>query len=77
MLQFPPSQGGIVWVSLKIMKKKDYIKPQIEVVEMQVSQVLTASANDIPVGGDGQGGGDALSNDRRGSWGNLWSDDKK
>ena len=66
-----------MWVSLKIMKKKDYIKPQIEVVEMQVSQVLTASANDIPVGGDGQGGGDALSNDRRGSWGNLWSDDKK
>ena len=66
-----------MWVSLKIMKKKEYIKPQIEVVEMQVSQVLTASANDIPVGGDGQGGGDALSNDRRGSWGNLWSDDKK
>ena len=52
--------------------KKEYIAPQMEVVEIEVSQVLSASAEDIPVGGDGNGGGDALSNRHRGEWGNLW-----
>ena len=59
------------------MNKKKYIAPQMEVIEMEVSLVLAASAEEIPVGGDGNGGGDALSNDRRGSWGNLWADDEK
>ena len=49
----------------------------MEVIEMEVSLVLAASAEDIPVGGDGQGGGDALSNRRRGTWGNLWEKDKE
>ena len=48
----------------------------MEVLEMEPLQVLSASAGDIPVGGDGQGGGEALSNDRRGAWGNLWGTDK-
>ena len=47
----------------------------MEVTEIDTVQMLAASASDIPVGGDGNGGGDALSNDRRGSWGNLWADD--
>ena len=54
------------------MEKKKYIVPQMEVIEMEVSLVLAASAGDISVGGDGNGGGDALSNRYRGSWGNLW-----
>lgn len=57
-------------------KKKKYIAPQIEVVEIEASQVLSASAEDIPVGGDGTSGGDALSNRHRGTWGNLWGDEK-
>ena len=73
MSQFPPSQGGVGWGSLKIMEKKQYIEPQMEVIEMEVSLVLAASAEYIPVGGDGQGGGDALSNRHRGAWGNLWN----
>ena len=56
----------------KNKNKKEYIAPQMEVVEIEVSQVLSASAEDIPVGGDGNGGGDALSNRPRGEWGNLW-----
>ena len=55
------------------MEKKKYIVPQMEVIEMEVSLVLAASAGDIPVEGDGNGGGDALSNGRRGEWGNLWN----
>ena len=48
----------------------------MEVLEMEPLQVLSASADDIPVGGDGQGGGEALSTERRGTWGNLWDTDK-
>ena len=59
------------------MEKKAYIAPQMEVTEIDTVQMLAASASDIPVGGDGNGGGDALSNDRRGSWGNLWDDGEK
>ena len=59
------------------MEKKEYIAPQMEVTEIDTVQMLAASASDIPVGGDGNGGGDALSNDRRGSWGNLWDDGEK
>ena len=58
------------------MEKKAYIAPQMEVTEIDTVQMLAASASDIPVGG-GNGGGDALSNDRRGSWGNLWDDGEK
>ena len=58
------------------MKKNEYTAPRMEVLEMEPLQVLSASADDIPVGGDGQGGGEALSTERRGTWGNLWDTDK-
>ena len=54
------------------MEKKAYIAPQMEVTEIDTVQMLAASASDIPVV-DGEGS-DILSNDRRGSWGNLWDD---
>ena len=59
------------------MEKETYIAPQMEVIEIENASMLAASAENIPVGGDGQGGGSALSNDRRGSWGNLWDDGEK
>ena len=52
------------------MKKKEYIAPQMEVTEIDTVQMLAASAGDIPVV-EGEGG-EQLSNDRRGSWGNFW-----
>ena len=62
------------------MEKKAYIKPEIEVIEMEPTTMIAASAEDIPVVGDG-GGGDALSNGRRpgrrGEWGNLWAQDEE
>ena len=57
------------------MEKKAYIAPQMEVTEIDTVQMLAASAGDIPVV-DGEGS-DILSNRRRGTWGNLWSDDKE
>ena len=54
------------------MEKKTYIKPEIEVIEMDTTSMIAASAEDIPVGGGGTGGGEALSNGRRGKWGDLW-----
>ena len=75
MLQFPPPQGGIGWVSLKIMKKKQYIAPSMEVVEIELSELLASSIPDIGIE-EGEGT-EILSNNRRGRWGNLWPDDKK
>ena len=64
-----------------IMEKKEYIKPEVEVIELEPTSMIAASAEDIPIGGDGPGGGDALSNGRRpgrrGAWGDLWADDKE
>ena len=49
----------------------------MEIAEIEMVKMLAASAGDIPVGGDEQGGGDALSNRRRGTWGNLWTTDEE
>lgn len=54
------------------MEKKAYIKPSAEVIEIDTVQMLAASAEDIPV--VDEGGTEILSNDRRGTWGNLWDD---
>ena len=59
------------------MEKKKYIAPAMEIAEIEMVKMLAASAGDIPVGGDEQGGGDALSNRRRGTWGNLWTTDEE
>lgn len=53
------------------MEKKRYITPQVEMMLVDMITMIAASASDIPVT-DENGGGDALSNDRRGGWGNLW-----
>ena len=54
------------------MEKETYIRPQIEVIEMELVTMVAASPGDIPVV-EGEGG-EQLSNDRRGTWGNLWDD---
>lgn len=55
---------------------KTYIKPEIEVLILEAqTQMMTASPNTPP--GFGQGEADdseVLTNDRRGTWGNLWND---
>ena len=59
------------------MKKKVYIAPQMEVIEIDTVQMLAASKPEIGVG-DGEVDADgAWSNRHRGTWGNLWADDEK
>lgn len=58
------------------MEKKKYIKPEIEVMPVEVqSQMMTASPNTQPGFGDGEADDSTpLTNRRRGTWGNLWSE---
>ena len=59
------------------MEKKEYIKPEIEVIDIEMqSQMMTTSPGTEP----GFGFGDADDSDpltnrrRRGTWGNLWAE---
>lgn len=56
------------------MNKKTYIKPEIEVVLIEVqSQMMTTSPGTEPGIGEGEAtDSEVLSNGRRGTWGNLW-----
>ena len=56
------------------MEKKEYIKPSVEVIEMDVMSMLAAS---VGVSDETTDEGAWMSNRHRGEWGNLWSDDKK
>ena len=51
------------------MEKKEYIKPEIEVVEIESVEMIAGSLvfNDKEVDTGSQ-----LSNGRRGKWGDLW-----
>ena len=55
------------------MKKKQYIAPEVELVELEMVEILAAS---IRIGEGGKDAGESFSNDRRGGWGNLWGDEE-
>ena len=60
---------------VRTMNKKEYIKPSIEVIELESDVIMTGGSNGV-VGvfpGGNAGSEDQLSNDRRGSWGDLWN----
>ena len=51
--------------------KKEYIAPEITVIDVEVEEILAVSRigyTDDKASNDYE----ALSNDRRGAWGNLW-----
>ena len=51
--------------------KKDYIKPEIEVVEVEVVNMLAESTgNDVDL--EGKAPEEELVQKRRGKWGDLW-----
>ena len=56
------------------MEKKSYIKPTMEITLLE-GEVLMQSASSAPgiVDDEFASGEDALSNGRRGTWGNLWN----
>ncbi len=53
------------------MNKKAYIKPSTEVLVMETLQVMAASGEPRIATGNATDD-DALSNGRRGTWGDLW-----
>ena len=54
------------------MEKKTYIKPEAEEIVLEPQQMM-AGSNFTPESGDDYEEGDvAGSNERRGTWGNLW-----
>lgn len=53
------------------MNKKAYIKPEIEVIKMDVISVL-ATSNEVGITDKTTDKDADLSTGRRGSWGNLW-----
>ena len=59
------------------MMKKRYITPQMEVLELETPQLMSATSGETGSVGTGGGSADDTSPDlatgRRGSWGDLWN----
>lgn len=57
--------------------KRKYDKPTIEIIGVMTSQILSASSDDIYVGGNDEtvdGTGGQLSGEHRGDWDNIWKE---
>ena len=54
------------------MKKKVYIAPVCEVIEMETNVNMMAASVDIGTGDDIDDGFTQDANRHRGTWGNLW-----
>lgn len=54
------------------MNKKAYITPSMEVMNMETVNMFAGSIVYGEGNADTSNDGTQLSNDRRGSWGNLW-----
>ena len=52
------------------MKKKEYMTPTCEVIEMETVNMCALSFN--PDGEEGENDPGNMSNRHRGEWGNLW-----
>ena len=59
---------------LKIMEKKKYIAPSMEIAEIEMVSMLAAS---IGVSDETTEDDAVMSNRRRGTWGNLWATDEE
>ena len=58
---------------LNNMKKKQYIAPEVEIIELDMIDMLAAS---IGFGEEDKDAGDSFSNRHRGNWGDLWDTGK-
>ena len=60
------------------MEKKQYIAPAIEIAELEAVETILAGSDLKGTISDDNTEEDAwMSNDRRGTWGNLWDDGEK
>ena len=60
-----------------IMKKKEYIKPSVEVIEFEFEPLMLSASNQVDVFDKETDSDASMANGRRGTWGNLWADDKE
>lgn len=59
------------------MNKREYIKPEIEVIAFETESAMLSGSNFAPESGDIYIPDEAGTNRRRrGEWGNLWADTK-
>ena len=54
------------------MEKKEYIKPETEVVELELESLLLSASNKVDISDEPTDEGAWMSNGRRGKWGDLW-----
>ena len=59
------------------MKKKAYIKPSVEVIELESETMMLSASNQVGVFEDETEEDAWMTNRRRGTWGNLWDDGEK
>ncbi len=57
-----------------MIEKEEYIKPEIEVVSLEVQLQILSASNFNPESGDNYESDEAGSTGRRGTWGNLWGE---
>ncbi len=67
-----PSSGGVGEAAFNDMKQH-YIKPEIEAIDIAVENMIATSPS-ISVGDDVESGVTGT-RERRGSWGDLWSEE--
>lgn len=59
------------------MMKETYIKPEIEIVKLETEpMMLMTSGGEVSIGYEEADESEVLVGRRRGTWGNLWHDEK-
>ena len=56
--------------------KKTYITPEVEEINVEAAAMIASSPVTLGTSEDTIDSADALGNERRGRWGNLWGDEK-
>ncbi len=58
-----------------MIEKEEYIKPEIEVISLEIQSQILSASNFNPASGNDYDRSDAGATGRRGTWGNLWAEE--
>ncbi len=56
--------------------KETYIKPEIEIVKFETEPMMLMTSGEVSIGYEEADDSEVLVGRRRGTWGNLWHDEK-
>ena len=56
--------------------KETYIKPEIEIVKLETEPMMLMTSGEVSIGDREADDSEVLVGRRRGTWGNLWHDEK-